>query len=34
MKVKDKKIEKHKEFINKLKGSLEQVLVEHKKQAE
>jgi len=34
MKEKDKKIEKDKEFINKLKGSLQNVLIEHKKQAE
>ena len=34
IKQKDKKVEKHKDFINKLKGSLESVLLEHKKQAE
>ncbi|CDW77939.1 UNKNOWN [Stylonychia lemnae] len=34
VKVKDKKLDKHKEFINKLKQQLENVLVEHKKQAE
>ncbi len=34
IKQKDKKVEKHKDYIGKLKNSLESVLAEHKRQAE